>query len=370
MSKATVLDIGAAQDLGNLDFPNLEKILERRLASIKTLPDLEKLIKLVNPFLKDERFSPDEQDMLKRLRQRAYDRKRNSKFISKSKSKNRSDEKPNPIARSERDMEMGNTATSSSIKSKTTKAPIKTDVIIEKTATPTLHPNKFAQGVTRAFTNIDGEMLVKSIPKLSACLSAAALVSFFLWHQSLDLYRSAGFTNATYAAAGGIMMIVGFAAYHSISRSWLSLLFCLYAGAYESYLMVSGTIHDDNQAHAHAAQTNPEIIFLQEKVDKERMHYLALKQRYDNPESKVHKNEWFLKNQLNPAWESNTAANRELVAKRTELTAKSTVDHVSLLKIFYRLGLVFLCMMLVHQFFANCIRCGQHHKWRNLTIER
>jgi hypothetical protein len=167
------------------------------------------------------------------------------------------------------------------------------------------------------------------------------------------LYRSAGFTNATYAAAGGILMIMGFAAYHSISRSWLALLCCLYAGAYESYLMVSGTIHNDIQTHADGVQNHPEVIFLKEKVNKEHSHYLELKQRYDNPESKVFKNEWFLKTHLNPAWESNVAANSELVAKRAELTADPTAHHVTWLKILYRLGLVFLCMMLVHQFFAS-----------------
>lgn len=51
--------------------------------------------------------------------------------------------------------------------------------------------------------------------------------------------------------------------------------------------MVSGTNNDDNQTHTNTMQHDPELIFLQEKVDKEHSRYLELKQRYDNPESKV-----------------------------------------------------------------------------------
>jgi hypothetical protein len=177
-----------------------------------------------------------------------------------------------------------------------------------------------------------------------------------LWQQSLALYQSAGFINPLSSAAGGILMIVGFAAYHSITRSWLALVFCLYALAYEGYLMVSGTFNDDKQIAATAVQNDPELIFLQEKADKERTRYQELKQRYDDPESKVFKNDWFSKTHLTPAWEANTQAHAELIAKRTALITASNNEHVTWLKIFYRLGLVFLCMMLVHRlFFASCL---------------
>lgn len=150
-------------------------------------------------------------------------------------------------------------------------------------------------------------------------------------------------------------MIIGFAAYHSITRSWLALFFCLYAGAFEGYLMISGTIHNDAHAQSIAIQNDPEFVLLQEKADKERTHYHELKQRYDNPESKVFHNEWFSKNHLNPAWEISAKVQQELVAKKAAIMAASSAEHVTWLKIFYRLGLVFLCMMLVHHFFARCM---------------
>lgn len=54
-------------------------------------------------------------------------------------------------------------------------------------------------------------------------------------------------------------MIVGFAAYHSISRSWLALFLCIYAGAYEAYLMVSGTFNNENRAQVIEVQNSPEF---------------------------------------------------------------------------------------------------------------
>ena len=123
-------------------------------------------------------------------------------------------------------------------------------------------------------------------------------MSFFLWQQSFTLYESAGFINPNYSAAGGILMIIDFVAYHSIARSWLALFFCVYAGAYEGYLMISGTINDERQIKTSLIQGNVELMFPTAQAAKELERYEKLKQRYDNPESKVYKNDWFLKNHL------------------------------------------------------------------------
>lgn len=349
MSNAKIIDFGAAPDLMSLEFPDLENHLEKRLEAIKTLPDLEKLIGMVNPLLRVDRFNQTEQGALKRLRQRAYDRKRNPKFQN-SKSKT--------VPNLELQISKAPFPNQKVIPNETPRPPRsqqleRTENMAALATPPTQNTDSFWERAQRALRNINGEMFVKTAPKLAVWFSAASLVSFFLWHQSLALYESAGFTNSFYAATGGLLMITGFAAYHSITRSWLALLFCLYAGAYEGYLMVSGTIHNDNQIQADAVQSNPELIFLQEKADKERERYHELKQRYDNPESKVFHNEWFSKTHLNPAWEASAKAHEDFIAKKAALMAASSVEHVTWIKIFYRLGLVFLCMMLVHRFFCS-----------------
>jgi hypothetical protein len=70
MSGAKLLDFGSVSNWGNLDFPDLARQVENHLANIATLPDLEKLIKSLNPLLKDEHFSQEDRAAIKRLRQR------------------------------------------------------------------------------------------------------------------------------------------------------------------------------------------------------------------------------------------------------------------------------------------------------------
>lgn len=362
MSGAKLLEFGTMPELGNLDFPDLESRLKHRLANTKSLPDLEKLIKLINPLINSERHSKEEQAVLKRLRQRAYDRRRTPKFKTVVQAQ---------IAGAKSKIPMGKSCDQIFQKlepppNATTEELLSSNLLLEKGArmhtgaTEKLSESEpKAEGLVRRFpSSIKGAYVITAISKLLGWLIASALVSFFLWQQSLALYETAGFTNSIYAAAGGILMIVGFAAYHSITRSWLALLLCIYAGAYESYLMISGTINHEKQTHANLVQSSPEMVFLQEQAERERAQYHELKQRYDNPESKVYKNEWFLKNHLNPSWDASSKAHEVLVAKKAELLASSSAAHVTWLKIFYRLGLVFLCMVLVHHFFTGCMRSG------------
>lgn len=341
MSGAKVLDFGSTSDFGNLDFPDLEKYLEQRLRKISSLTDLEKLISLINPFLRSDRFSHDEQACLKKLRQRAYDRKRNHKFKMPRSGATKS---PKEIQ----------TTTPSDLEFRSeqhSKSPVNVCGPVDKAVSKNLIDNSCDRIQCEPKEN-NHERFIKAAPELLAWLSASALVSYFLWQQSLSLYEATGFINAQYTAAGGILMIVGFAAYHSISRTILALMLCIYAGAYEGYLIVSGTMHDDKQEHLGTVESNPELLLLQEQVNKERAYYQDLKQRYDNPESKVFKNDWFMKNHVNPAWDASVKAHAQLAAMKSSLLNASSNEHVTWLKIFYRLGLVFLCMVLVHRAFA------------------
>jgi len=336
MSVTKILEFGVESRFGNMSFPDLETRFERHLAQIRSIADLDYLLSTLKPLFQDKRYSSDEILRLKRLRQRAYDRRRNPKFqilVSDRLTKTKSKKDIDVVSQTEAGPQAGANMPS---------------VLNIESAKGT-----FADGALRS-VGTNSEYWLKVLPPLLAWLSAAALVSFFLWQQSLALYESAGFTNPIYSAAGGILMIVGFAAYHSITRSWLALLFCIYAGAYEGYLMVSGTINDENHTQAKGIQNDEELVFLAEKAGKERDRYHELKERYDNPESKVFKNDWFLKNHLNPAWDASLKAHEQLVAKKTTLMVISATTHVTYLKIFYRLGLVFLCMILVHRFFTSC----------------
>lgn len=351
MSGAKVLDFSAAHDLANLDFCDLENRLKQRLKATKTFPDLEKLIGIMNPLLKAGRFSAKEQIILKRLRQRAYDLRRNPKFQALEHSSS---------TRLQEKMQEKLFHIPAGPKQASIEQTLSTKPTAQNGSRPSnAHCPSCDSVQSAAYLNI--ENIVRIAPKLLALAISSSLVCFFLWHQSLALYESAGFADAIYAAAGGLLMVIGFAAYHALTRSWLALFFCLYAGSYEGYLMVSGTINNELQIQTQALQTNPDLVFLKERAAKSLAHYHELKQRYDNPESKVFKNDWFLKNHVNPAWQESTIAHKELMAKESTLAGVMQSGHITWLKIFYRLGLVFLCMMLVHRFFASFLKERKNH---------
>lgn len=76
--------------------------------------------------------------------------------------------------------------------------------------------------------------------------------------------------------------------------------------------MISGTINDERQIKTSVVKNNAELMFLSEQANKEHERYQELKQRYDDPESKVYKNGWFLKSHLNPAWQTTMKRPMEL----------------------------------------------------------
>lgn len=337
-----VLFLRSEPDLGSgfLRFPDLKKRLEERLDLANEFPDLERLIRSVNDLVKDSRYSPDERNFLKRFRQRAYDRKRNIKSIqddlepifeldpvepTKPNLINNQEEKPMPVQ----------TVELTSVQKEVTPLPMKKD---------------FWSGVESAFEKIDGERFVQALPSVLGLLIPTVSVICFLWFQSVELYKSSGFLNPEFAAAGGLLMIVGFAAYYSVRRTKLALLLCLYAGSYEIYFMASGTIQDEKVVANGIADKNPELVFLGEKAEKARDAYVLLKTRFEDPNSGVYKNGWFKTKHLEPAWHLIEQAQKEYIAKRSVLEKREVSTHITWLKILYRLGLVFLCMVLVHAF--------------------
>ncbi len=168
----------------------------------------------------------------------------------------------------------------------------------------------------------------------------------------MDLYTSIGFSKPALTAVGGLFMVIGFAAYHAISRSIFALLLCLYAGGYEGYLMISGTIQNEHGAQVMEVKNDPEVVFLLEKAEKARTEYLSVKERYEDKTSDVYHNAWFKKKHLDPVEAIKDQAHSKFVAKKSAIAEDLSVDNVTWLKILYRLGLVLLCMIIVHRFFS------------------
>ena len=210
----------------------------------------------------------------------------------------------------------------------------------------------FWQGVRNGLAKADGERFICALPKVIVLLGSTTAVTWLLWLQSVVLYKASGFAEPELIATGGILMVIGFAAYYSVSRSWLALLLCMYAGAYETYFIASGTIVDEKQTKTEAISSTPEAEWHKEQVARAKSEYERQKERFDNPDSREYQSTWFKKNYVDQAWEKYSVVQEKQSRYLRGIEWGAEFDHVGCLKIFYRLGLIFLFMLLVHKMIA------------------
>jgi hypothetical protein len=214
-------------------------------------------------------------------------------------------------------------------------------------------PIGFWSGFTKALHDIDGEKFAKRIPKFLTLTLFSAAVSWFLWDQSVSLYEAVKFSSPSLAAAGAVLMIVGFAGLHGLTKSKLALFLCLYVGGYEAYTVVSGTVKAEEKISIDAVDAMPDVALLKEKATQMKENYETVKTNYEEPASKIFHNQWYKTKFLAPAWNEYQTAQESFVKGRNFVFEKQSSGHVTFLKVLYRLGFVFLSMMLIHQLARN-----------------
>lgn len=207
----------------------------------------------------------------------------------------------------------------------------------------------FWSGVAKALHEVDGEMFAKRSPEFLTLTLFSAIVSWFLWDQSVPLYEAVKFSSPGLAAAGATLMIVGFAGFHGLTKSKVTLLLCLYVGGYEAYTVVSGTVKSEENILLEDVDKTPEISWLKEKASQANQNYEVVKSNFENPSGKLFHNQWYKTKFLTPAWTEFQTAQETFLMERSSVLQKQNSGHVTLLKVLYRLGLVFLSMMLIHQ---------------------
>jgi len=280
--------------------------------------ELDYVLDQVKHLLKTDGVTNDEAILLKSLRQQAYDKKRKGTVVGKH----------------------------------TDRPKVKSSLSVQPQAAPKLAevehvPNRLPFNVERLFT-LDGlvsSALLQKIPTVIIFSASALLSMSLIYIQSVPLYESIGFVSPELCAAGALLMISGFAVMHSMTRSKLALFLCLYASAYEVSLIVQGTLKNEITSSERVVQENPRVIFLKEQVSKSLESYKINKAAYEDSTSNVFHNTWYQKKQLEPSW-SAYAANQK--ALDLALTPQKDANQSGPLKIFYRLGLVFLCMISLH----------------------
>lgn len=173
----------------------------------------------------------------------------------------------------------------------------------------------------------------------------------------MGLYQYSGFADPELVAAGGILMVIGFAAHHALSRTWLALLLCLYAGAYEVYFIASGTVAAEGKTKSAEVLGSTEAQWQEESVTRARLEYERQRGRFEDSSSREYQSPWFKKNYVDQAWGKYSETQKEQSRYLAGIGVGETFDHVGWLKVFYRLGLAVLVMVLVHRL-ANLF----HHR--------
>lgn len=303
--------------------------LENQLSIAQMPPEVDLIIQTLNKLVKSLDLSLDQKDYLKKLRQKAYDRKRALRILMGSESiVDHLQTSADAITSVKED--------SNFLKNS---AEIQTDNQIVKKDLRSSEKNLRDQ--SRSVENL-------SFPCKILIVIANFFVSYLVWLQSVDLYKSTFFKNSEIAATGAICMVVAFAAYYSLTKSKFALLLCFYAGSYEGYFMVTATMQDENLMAMQRTEESPEVLLLKEKMEKGKDEYLLVKGRYETLGSKVYKNDWYKKNFLTPALKQYEESTQEYVKKKEEGNGRFYLLNVILLKIFYRVGLVLMAMVLIH----------------------
>lgn len=305
-----------------------QKYFQNKLNEADTKQKICCLVEELNEKIKSS-FSEEEKQKLKSMRQKCYDKKR--------------------IAAD--DSEKANKATDSHTKS------IRQSVSSEEPAILNENFGRTHKTFSCPLTLSQSLEVAKNILPIALYSACAAAALGFVWIQSVPLYEASGFTDPKLCAFGALLMIVGFALTHSLTKSKIALLLCLYASAYEVTLIVKGTVKNEVEITTQSIETNSQIKMLKEKTKRAEEAYQETKAKYENPTSKNFQNAWFKSRFVDVSFATYEENQKALEQKMTTLNSTQTdFEKFGMLKILFRLGLVFLCMLSIHNLLKELTR--------------
>ena len=296
---------------------------EKRLKYLRDMSDVENFVSDINQQIKSD-LSAAQMSALKSIRQKAYDKKR---ILTLAKDIN-----SNQIPWCEYEDEK-----------KAINENFSSERIFQTSDRSIRRENKYLEALK------EHKNFLQTIFKILTYVSLAALSLLFVYVQSVPIYKSIGFSSPEFCALGSLLLILGFAVLYAMTNSKILLLLCLYASSYEVLLIVKGTFKNDSAIAHEIVSTNKSVQWVEEKASHAKEIYTQAKEKYEDPNSKLFQNLWFKKKFLDPAWDAYEADQSKIEAIKKSLTTESTnADTVSILKIMFRLGLVFLSMISVH----------------------
>lgn len=151
--------------------------------------------------------------------------------------------------------------------------------------------------------------------------------------QSLEIYQRATFDHPILATCGALLLICAASIIRALKPGKITLMLCLYALSYESYLMVSGTLAAESVISSESAASDPRLQLAQIASTDALDAYEKAKATYD-----AKPNSWYKARFVDTAKAKYVAS----LEKLTPLNTSSSTANFSLLKILYRIGLLFL----------------------------
>lgn len=183
------------------------------------------------------------------------------------------------------------------------------------------------------------------------------LVSILLWLQSLGIYQSLGFSCPKLIAFGAIIMTIGFSYFSVDSKKFYPNLMNGVVVIYETLLIISGTILNENDISLNKAKSEVRYIQLLENYRQGQSDYETLKTKYYDKTSNLFMNAWYKKQYLNPLIEkreeSLTALTQMEEKIQEEVRSKNYI--VIFIKILYRMSLVILLIFINNSIFREIV---------------
>ena len=295
-------------------FLNIKTEFETQLANIRSESDAKDLAADISNFLNSSDLTDEKKSELKSIRQKVYDKKRKIQ-ISK------------PIRSVPENLE------------------------IEKDQNQKTNDEYYEREKSSFFRSAQFLNLFQKITIATIFLCFAIASMWFVFIQSIPLYQSIGFPNPRFCAAGAILMMVAFALFHWVTKSKILLLLCFFVSSYEVILVIHGTATHETILSHEKVEKNDRLNWLKEDANHKKESYDVLKIKYEDQNSKVYKNVWYKKKFLDPAWQDYSLAEEKVSETENSLSVVNKVSgDITLLKILFRLGLVFLVMISIRQF--------------------
>lgn len=173
----------------------------------------------------------------------------------------------------------------------------------------------------------------EDISLISAYSVFAICSGALIFIQSLEIYSRATFDHPILATCGALLLICAASIIRALKPGKLTLMLCIYALSYESYLMISGTMAAESVISSESVASDPRLQLLHMQSESASEAYEKAKSTYES-----NKNGWYKVKYVDPA----KAAYMQSLQNIASISTKENNSNFSILKILYRIGLLFL----------------------------